>query len=212
METWQAAVLTALSLGLVSLITIVFTGLREVVTTWFRSVTNNMRRKSYLTHISRVAKFLALVESVRDIEEVQRVVLFRGHNCGGVPVPGKPYTVRAIDGWTSDKEKQDPLQKFDFALSVDADYVAMLKEMLAQGVVSKVTEKMPNDSRLKAYYESEGVLFSQMYYLGVVDSELIYISVGSYRTTNFSRKTEIDVQLVVDRIRSVLDEGETAGI
>lgn len=205
MDTW-GIILTAIGIGIAGTIAVIFTGLKEIVAEWSRSIVSSMRRKNYLGRIEKLSNFLHHFEMVKQLPEVQRSILFTGHNCGGLPTPGKDYTVRALEGWTTKQGKESPHGKFDFSLRVDAHYTNMLKQMMENGSVDQTTASMDPTAKLKAYHESEGVIFSRMYFLGITDQELIYLSVGSYDQDKFSHSTDIDLQLLVDRMRSLIYE------
>lgn len=203
METWQV-VSVAIATGIAAIFTVMLSGIRELVIVWFKAIIAHINRKNYLGYIHKMAKFLSCFESLKKIEEIQRCVLFTGHNCGGMPSPGKLYTVQSLDGWTMKPGKSDPAEVYNFSMKVDSHYTKMLQEMIEIGHTEQITQDLASEAIIRAYYESEGVLFTSLYYLGLLDDELIYLSVGSYDITAFSRKTQIDLQLVVDRMRNLV--------
>lgn len=206
MDAWDAwgvfgvAVASAAAL----IVTAMATGFRDIIVAWTKKIINSVKRSNYLGRIRRMQKFLHLFETLRIIEEVQRCVIFTGHNCGGMPSAGKAYTVQCLDGWSVKPGKTDPAKTYNFSMRVDAHHTHMLQIMIEKGFVVKEVKDMPNDATLRAYYESEGVKFTNLYYLGILDDELIYLSVGSYDIDKFSRITEIELQLAVDRMRSLI--------
>lgn len=205
MDSWSALT-AAIALGLAGIIAVLFSGLKEIINEWARNIVSQMKRKTYLTRIERLASFLHVLESIRDLPEVQRCILFTGHNCGGLPTAGKEYSVRALEGWTTKEGKESPEEKFNFALKVDAHYTKALKDMMEQGHINQLVADMDINAKLRAYYESEGVKFTRMYFLGIAEQDLIFLSVGSYDQDHFSRPTDIDLQLKIDRMRNLITD------
>jgi len=203
MDTW-GALLAVLITGLGGLLLVVLTGFRELVATWFRRMLLRMRETSYFGRISCMARFLFLFEQIRKLPEVQRCVIFQGHNCGGMPTIGKDYMIRALEGWSIKSDKPNPEEAFYYHIKVDAHYTLILQEVMAKGAVDKLTADMPEDSKLRYHYEHEELKFSRIYMLGLVDCELLFLSVGSYEQECFDRKTVVELQLIVDEMRELV--------
>lgn len=205
MEAWQA-VLVALAGGIALLVTALFTGLKRVLDEWVAKFSKRVRKRTYIQQIEKLADFLEQFEKIKKIVEVQRCIIFHGHNCGGLPTPGKPYTVRAVHGWTTKEGKDDPGDKYDFDLHVDGHYIRMLEDIVKTGAVTQALESMPADSKLRSYYVEEGVRYSKLYYLGMIDDELIFLAAATYDLEVFSEKTVVGLQVMVDRLRSSMGE------
>ena len=202
MEWWQT-VLLALGVGLAGVATTFFTGLRGVIEVWFKGIKKQVSRQDYAESLKPLFEFYRCFESIRSISHVGRIILWSGKNCGGLPCPGKPYTVKAVDGWSVQGE--DAWKKYDFDLSIDQHYVGMLQEILTNNVSIQHADKMPSDSKLKRLYEDEGVKSSRIYYLGIIgDVELLYISIASYSPDEFSISDITKIDFAVDKLRSLL--------
>lgn len=203
-SAWNAlvvAMFTAVGVVITSLIPSV----RAIVANLLAYWASRMRRTTYMNQMKKMYEFFCLFERLKKLPELQRVVLFRGFNCGGFPSPGKPFTVSAIEGWTTKEEKINPADKFDYTIKVDGAYIGMLQDMIRNGQSVQVTDNMPENAKLRRYYESEGVQFTQLYFVGVVDRELIFLSVGSYDAREFARQTNIEVQIIVDQMRTLIE-------
>lgn len=210
MDSWSTLT-AAVALGLAGLVAVFFSGLRDLVNEWVRGMVSYMKRKTYLTRIERLSAFLHVLESVRNLPEVQRCVLFTGHNCGGVPTAGREYSVRALDGWTTKEGKPSPEDVFNFPFKVDSHYTRALTAMIEKGSHEQLVSAMDPASKMKPFYENEGVKFKRFYFLGIVEQDLIFLSVASYDADHFSRPTDIELQLKVDRMRNLISDSSPSG-
>jgi len=200
-------IVTALGVGLVAVITLFFNELKVVVADWFAALRKRLKRESYAARITAIAKFMTAIEALREVPQVDRVIVYRGHNCGGMPTPGKPFFVRAFYGWSKDKNK-DPMDRYDFEISVDLHYMKVLEEVLITdkgGLSKQKVSEMPEGSRLRMFYENEGVVESRLYFLAVVEEELLYCSVASYKEP-FSAGCANEIDLRIEQLRSALDD------
>lgn len=198
---WQP-ILTALAIGAGAMVAAASLGLKELVAAWFKKVTKKVARATYVKQIEKVANFLEILDQCKEIREVDRILLYHGHNCGGLPSPGKSYTTRAIHGWS--KDGKDPLKKYGFDNQVDLHYVKMLEDMIKAGVSTQVFDQMPKDAKLRSYFASEGTRYARLYFLGVLDYEMIYICFASY-TDPFSDADVENMMVYVDQLRSLLE-------
>lgn len=199
------SVLGALALGLVLLITTLFTGFKEVITVWFKKFTQNVSKTTYVRELERLASFLHAFEDIQKIVGIDRCLIFRGHNCGGLPTAGKPYTVRAIHGWVNKPGKEEPIQQYDFDLQVDSHYIKLLEDMIRNGCTTQVVSELPENCKIKLYYVAEAVTYSELHFLGVIDAELIFLSAASYGDV-FQDKTRNGLIVQVDRMRSLMGD------
>jgi len=201
METWHT-VLVAASVGLAAILTVLLSGVKDLLSEWFTRCVKRLRHKTYVQKIEKVATFLETLQRSRDVTKVDRYLVYHGRNCGGLPCPGKPYTVAAIHGWARDGS--DPLQRYGFDQQVDLHYVKMLGDMMACGHSEQVTERMPEGAKLKQYFIDEGTKHARLFYLGLVDKELIYVCFASYGET-FGVADLIKLTVITDRMRSLLE-------
>jgi len=168
-------------------------------------------RTQYYEGFLRFAKFHKELESLRDIEAVERVLLFVGCNGGGIPDPTQPYTVVCRYGWAQDPNK-DPASAHNFKLLVDRVYCEMLAAVVKNGRVLETTSEMPQ-CMLKKYYEIEGVHQTAIYFLNIDpnSNEMMYASFGSYKR-KFSDKELAKMDVLVDRLRAIIDRGPHHGL
>lgn len=195
----------AIAAGLAALGTALLAGFKDVITAFFKKWATSVEkgRRNYSDGVKRIADFHECLERIGRLEFVDRVLIFNGTNCGGVPDPKKPYIVRCFYGWSADPTKH-PEESYNFNLKVDAQCMHMVCEIIAKGVVEVHTETMPADSQLRGYYATEGVHSSRLYRLHLDETALIYASVASYKR-EFTVAESARVNHEIDRIRDVLE-------
>lgn len=205
METW-AIVISAMTAGLGLLITAVIVGIKDTITVWFQQLHKRIKKKTYVQQVEKLAEFLEIFEGIKKIPEIQRCLVLTGHNCGGLPTPGKPYTVRAIHGWATKEGKPNPLEKYNFELQVDVHYIRALEDVIKKGISEQEFHLMPQDAKLKMLYEIDGVKYAQMHYLGIIEEELLFLSASTYDGTVFGHDTCVQLRWAVDRMKSTISE------
>lgn len=143
----------------------------------------------------------------------ERVILFSGHNCGGIPSPTKPYYVTAMQ-WHSSTE-EDTFRIEDYRrIRIDPAYIKMLYtictpdapepnepgwifERHSACVVLNPVEMQR--CQIKTYYEAEGVSESLVIFLAISDFNLYYISVARYEGS-FSDAEKAGIILAANKI------------
>lgn len=192
--------------GLAVLITTILAGLKGAINAYFTKWTRSIERekRTYAQGVQKIADFHKFLEHIGKFAFVDRLLVFTGTNCGGVPDPKKPYIIKCFYGWASDPKK-NPEKLYDFNLKVDYHYTKLILDLIQNGVHSVETAKMPDESQLKTYYSTEGVHSSLFYRLHISSTELIYVSIANY-TKGFDELEKRSIDLTIDRIRSVLND------
>jgi hypothetical protein len=201
-EPW-VAITAAVAAGVVTLLASTFSGLKGVIEAKFAEWRRSLLRRSYAHGLGATVEFTTLVEQMKKIEAVDRVLVFVGQDSGGLPKAGKPYTVRAHIGW-SNKVEVDVLRRYNYDLQVDTTYGEMLLEMVEKGVVVNTTEEMP-DSFLKTCYRDEGVVQALVYFIDCDGSQLTFLSVANYRSA-FTPEQKVRIELLVGRLRALMGQ------
>lgn len=155
----------------------------------------------------RLAKFYYQMDLIKQMPNVERVLLFFGKDDGGLPNPTKRYTVICRHGWAQDG-RRNPEGDYNFELLVDKEYCQMLAEMIRNGRILRTTKEMPV-CQLRRYYEAEKVVQSALYYLHIDAevNELMFISVASF-VREFTEEELNYLDIKVDRMRSLLVDAE----
>ena len=178
-------------------------GFTKWLLTWIKQVVADRRSaREHVLTVEGLRAFQELYEAIQVIRDhgVERVLVFVGHNSGGIPRPGSPFFVSALH-WSVDGAHQEYPARYQ-NLPVDAQMVQTLVAMRDNGEVRATTEKL-KPCQLKNYYEAEGVTDSLLLPLGISEKKLYFLSAGSYYG-NLSNKQVTEIQLQANRIRNIL--------
>ena len=128
---------------------------------------------------------------------VDRVLLFAGTNCGGLPRAGAPYTASAI---AMSAKNPDEVPFSDYQnLRVGGFYIGMLRQMMTDGILIVDAALLP-DCDIKRYYHMERVRHSVWIFLCVVERKLYYLSASTYGDAPISGDEITRLQLKAHRI------------
>lgn len=197
-ETFLVAVLSAIS----GLLIAVFSGGKKVVDAYFERAAKRVMDTKYVSGLEGIAAFHRVLEEFKKLDFVDRMLIFRGSNCGGTPDPKRPYNVRCFFGWSKDPTKR-PEDNYNFDMVVDSHYMDMLLDVVKKTKSSQITTAMPEHSRLRNYYINEGVFAAEVFFLSLDQNEMLYLSIASYKR-EFTKAELISIDLIVDRARACL--------
>ena len=123
---------------------------------------------------SRAACFAVMNDVIFQSEICDRVIIFAGHNHGGLPSAFKPYFVSSVFGVARLAEQQREIATYK-NLEVDIEYTRTLERVIKEKMIHfKVSDMAP--SLLKDIYTAASISESCLIYLGINDNELIYAS------------------------------------
>lgn len=157
-------------------------------------------RKSFVRYFTDFHQLAKDMDTIRCLVRAERVVIFSGHNCGGLPEIHKPFFVSSLH-WSVDADflAQFPAEGYQ-DIPVDDPYVTLLMDLSIQGQVHADPERMAENSIIARFYRNEGVRDSYWFYLAAVDNQLSFISIASY-TRRFTPGEVTDMEIAVNRMR-----------
>lgn len=203
---WLAAVLASAGTGLAGLVTILLSGFREAV----RDLIYAVRQRITLGAVTPVqlveqhAEFQSILTSAKAIPNVERILVFIGHNAGGLPREGCRYTVRCVAGWTvKGTDPSLPVRQFQFDLDIDTTYAEMLNRVNTKGWSDEVTAKMEPGSLLRGIYEADGVMVSIVHKIHHEKRRnlFVYCSAASY-AREFTDSERSQIAVLASRLRA----------
>lgn len=149
-------------------------GWSEAITEIFRFFNNLI--SGARSHIRKVVNIYDSMHKILDETQVERFIIFKAHNGGGFIRPNTPLYVSAIyEDYTHPFHSvKDSLQK----LEVDEGYLRMLASINTKNKVIITTATLEKGF-LKDLYESEGVKYAEIYYLGQDRKSLYFCSAAS---------------------------------
>ena len=177
---------------------------------WFSEVYVRMREMAAsdsvinnLTSLQRINDQLEHIES--DNKKVHRVLVFRGHNCGGVPTLENPYHVSLIGKATSldyDLSVEDYMN-----IDVDQSYINMLLDVHKNKVIEYNTVSDSKYKQLRQYYVAEGIKHSMIHFIKITKSnDFVYMSISTQDDEGFTDECKAKMRVRVDRIRTLVSE------
>lgn len=204
MADWSAY-LAIVFAALAGLIAGAFGGLRQVLDAYMARWKKRIDTPalSGVRLLAKLSDLYGVFEEAKSVPVVERALVFVGHNCGGLPEPGKRYTVRAQIGWGS--RDNEAIKRFAFDLEIDEEYARILNEVNRVGFKLLEVEEMP-PSLLRQIYKREKVKYSALFRLchDQETNEFGYASFASY-TEPFSEDDLSGLSLVSSRLRNILN-------
>lgn len=201
MNDHLALILTAVVAGVVAVIAVLFSGVKRYLEKVIELRIKRLDRSEYANGFQLYAEVDQVIEGIRNLPYVDRVITFNGQNGGGKPTPGEKYTVQAFNVFS--KVSHDIPDVYKFIYNVDSYYCMMLQKMIQDGYVVNETKSMPEGAVLRNLYLEEGVVCSILYFVCLSDNTLTFISVGSYKE-NFTAPQIAKIELFVARLRALM--------
>jgi len=182
---------------------------------FFKNKLRESQDKAYRADLLALGESLQILEHTTqesDVTGVDRAVLFRGHNCGGVPAIGKPYYGDVVFSSVSDaysnkiQLNSDEIRDKYTNILVDSGYVAMLAEAMTSESHDLIVDvaSMPK-GLLRSIYEMEGVKHSIISFLATRNGgDIIYMSQSSHSDEPFTTSQIINARLSANKMRQLL--------
>lgn len=168
-----------------------------------------MKERNVKAHADFISEAATMFREVRDLigpaSLVDRVLFLRGRNNGGVPMAGNPYYVEATYEDTADGTSRGVLLSKYSDFQADLQYFEMLESLIqTKDRVRLRVSEMP-DCKLRRLYESEGVSYSEVYFLWLSPTYLYFVSVATKRGNSFGKDAAMLYQLerTIEKIRAL---------
>jgi hypothetical protein len=166
-----------LSLGIAALAAIAAPLTALIGTRFWQQLQVKRRHRDVIEGIRSLQRVYTIMLEMQAIG-ASRVVLFAGHNSGGLPRPGAGFWSSAVH-WVAQPYSDTTRFEHYNNVPVDAEYVRLLLEAHQVGYVHVVTERMP-PCVLRSYYEAEGVTEAVVVNIGVTEKKLLYLTAAKY--------------------------------
>ena len=169
---------------------------------YLKNRTNKKYLEKLTTNLQDLSKIYRIIEKMLDQSSANRVFIFKASNGGGVPKPGSEMFIKLLYAATV---KEDPgiYEKYN-SIKVDGQFVEMLIDIQKNGQTLKKTEDMTN-SLLKRIYLSEGVKYTEIYFLTNNSHELYYCAISAIKEGEvFEEPTKkIAIELGINDLRKI---------
>ena len=186
-----AGVLSILSLG-------AFWKFAEV---FFKDFFKRRQKAKLEDGLRRIAKIYKKMEAMSN-KGAHRVILFAGHNNGGIPRLTCGFWVSSIFSHVVEAHRNKSREYNN--IPVDSSYVSMLIGTQLRSYMRFVVDEM-EPCQLKNYYISEGIKDSIVVFIGIYEQKFMYISMANYER-KFTPNEVTDLVLRAQNIKTLFDD------
>lgn len=160
-------------------------------------ISTHYQKHKVVNGLRRMAEVYTELEAIFNIEGVDRVLLLRGHNSGGIPTPGMPFYTSVV--YRADDHNDTRYEEVE----VDAAYVKNLVEAYSKSEIRLTTTDM-QPCNLREWYTQEKVTHAVIVYLAVINVSFIYLSIASRHTEGFTADEMIQIRSRINHIRKLI--------
>lgn len=173
---------------------------------WWKIKKEERRKADMATGLTDVMQVFEAMTAVITKTSAERFVIFRGSNGGSTPRPGHEFYASAVHEKHDNHDAPRLVEKYR-RVAVDASYIAMLLEVIANG--KKLIEVQTMEpGLLKNIYTAEGITYCEVYYIAKTEKEVYYCSIATTKENEkFTREAErVEIDLAVSTIRDVFKQ------
>ena len=209
---WENLAIIPIGAVGVSLILLVVRGVMRLLDAVFDTTEAKIRdrhkkagdegKRRHVLGLEGILEWRMVMEGIRDLPCVERVLVFRASDSGAVPRPGEPYFATCITGFSTDP-KAHPEKIYAVPISPDDHYFKLLMTLLERRYTVLTTSEMPPDSMLRSFYEAEGVFQSLGFLLTADEKEMKYCTVANYGRA-FAPGEVYRVTMLVNQARGLM--------
>jgi hypothetical protein len=148
--------------------------------------------------IEKVINIYDTMHLVLEETAVERFIIFKAHNGGGIIKPsGELYVTALYEDYTYPFHSvKSQYQKIE----VDEIYARMLLDVIQKGQVHLYADEM-KDGLLKGIYQSEGVHEARIFFLGQDKKFIFYCSCATSKEWLISQGEKARLELAVGKIK-----------
>lgn len=150
--------------------------------------------------IGKVVNIYDAMHYILENSNVERILILKSHNGGGLIKPDTPLYVTCLyEDYTNPLES---VKSFYQKMEVDEQYIRMLRDLSQAKILKRRTENL-DDGLLKNAFVKDGILYSEMQYLGQDRRNLYFCSLVTTQSTDFERATDrTAIQVSVSGIKN----------
>ena len=142
----------------------------------------------------------------------ERIIIFYGHDSGGIPRPGSPFYATAVhwekkDGYGKQHGRPEESIRDYAQFPVDGAYIEMLNTMRQLGVYRFRMDEEHEPCLLRSIYEKSGVTDSLLVYLGIFHKRVYYATFARYDDF-FSMDELTSIMLKANIIRGIIAKAQ----
>ncbi len=162
--------------------------------------TSKAETATYIKMMNFLNSIQSCMKDIRVKTDATRVIIFAGHNGGGLPRPASRYYTTAVH-W--EVEEDYALTMADYKnIPVDPRYITMLIKAHSDDFYRFQTAT-EQPSQLKRIYEMEGVTDSFVFFLDVHEHNFIYCSVATTKEGGFSNDDATVIEVMCYKLKEL---------
>lgn len=165
--------------------------------------TSKAETATYIKMMEYLSSIQNCMREIRDRTQSSRVIIFAGHNGGGLPRPASRYYTTAVH-W--EVEEEYALAMADYKnIPVDQKYITMLLKAYDKDFY-RFTTDAEEKSQLKRIYEAEGITDSIVFFLDVHEHNFIYCSVATKDPGGFDEKEVTKIEVLCYKLKELVSQ------
>lgn len=163
-------------------------------------------QENLVWNMENISELHVIMKELTDSTTVEKFLIFKGSNGGGMPKPGNHFYVSVMHEEHKEKNSYDFRTSYKDLLC-DAGYISMLLEVINQKKLTVKVDELPNNSILRNIYESEKIQSLDLYFIGIINNSLFFCSVSSLSPNGFeTAKDKALIELSVNKIRNIFEK------
>lgn len=151
--------------------------------------------------IQKVVSIYDSMHNVLDETPVERFLIFRAHNGGGIIKPNNTLYVSVIyEDYTNPfRSVKDLYQK----VALDEGAIRFLLDLSHQKVLQIKTKEL-REGLIKSIYEGEGVMYAEAHYLGHDNKNIYYCTCGTSVESGWEDNSyqKMTIQMQINNIKN----------
>jgi len=177
-------------------------GVIQLLTAFFSNYKYIMNIQDQIRHLERLTEIYDIMNDVVHNTSATRFLIFKTHNGSGIPSLDKEFHVSCIHSVNLGLNTKPLYQN----VSVDKSLTQMLLSLDQENIkpyVIDLEDGTKRDEYLKEIYNSEGVKFSNVYFIDSTSTGVIYASISTTEGDKFSDQESVNHRLAIGKIKTL---------
>lgn len=189
--------------SIIALLTVFFSSkpLWNLANKWWDHFVEKKEAETYLQMMNHLRTLQTKMDNLCEETEATRVIIFAGHNSGGLPRPSSRYYVSSVH-WKVEEEYEEEMNDYR-NIPVDPPYIDMLLKS-HENFSYRFKPEEEKDCKLKRFYELEGVTDSVVYFLDISDNNFLYMSIATHTKGGFCDRDITKIEVMAHSIKETV--------
>lgn len=161
-------------------------------------------------HLEGLRRISSIYDELNQIiaadDNIQRVMIVRSSNSGGIPQPGCRIFIRVLHEAYRTLYDSVIHSNMWSERQADQSYISLVRRIAEEGEVRMDSDTLPEDSTLKAIWDASFINHGTMYRLRLSGTEMIYLSIHYRKDTQPSAMARAVLATSVDQLKQLFAE------